>query len=47
MEKNTEALLVDSSEIGLEVNADKTKYMVITRVRMQNEVTIYRLIKLL
>jgi hypothetical protein len=47
MEKNTEALLVDSNEISLEVNADKTKYIVITRVRMQNEVTIYRLIKLL
>jgi hypothetical protein len=26
--KNTEALLVGSKEIGLEVNADKIKYMV-------------------
>ena len=26
--KNTEALVVASKEIGLEVNADKTKYMV-------------------
>ena len=26
--KNTEALLVTTKEIGLEVNADKTKYMV-------------------
>jgi hypothetical protein len=26
--KNTEALLIASKEIGLEVNAEKTKYMV-------------------
>jgi hypothetical protein len=29
--KDTEALVVASKEIGLEVNADKTKYMVMTR----------------
>jgi hypothetical protein len=29
--KNTEALLIASKEIGLEVNAEKTKYMVMTR----------------
>jgi len=31
IEKNTEALVVDSKGTGLEVNADKTKYMVIAR----------------
>jgi len=31
VKKNTEALLVGSKEISLEVNADKTQYMVMTR----------------
>jgi hypothetical protein len=31
MKKNTDTLLVGSKEIGLEVNADKPKYMVISR----------------
>jgi hypothetical protein len=31
IKKNTEALLVASKEIGLEVNAEKTKYMVMSR----------------
>jgi len=31
IKKNTEALLVGSKEIGLEVNADKTKYMIKSR----------------
>jgi hypothetical protein len=30
MKKNTETLVVASKENGLEVNADKTKYMVIS-----------------
>jgi hypothetical protein len=29
--KNTEALVVDCKKIGLEVNADNTKYMVMSR----------------
>ena len=33
MRKNTEALVVASKEIGPEVNADKTKYMVMSRDR--------------
>jgi len=31
VEENAEALIVASKEIGLEVNADKTKYMVTSR----------------
>jgi hypothetical protein len=32
IEKNTEASVVPSKETGLEVNADKTKYIVVSRV---------------
>ena len=31
IKKNAEALIVASKEIGLEVNADKTKYIIIAR----------------
>ena len=31
MRKNTDALLIASKEIGLEVNAEKTEYMVMSR----------------
>ena len=31
IKKSTEALVVANKEIGLEVNADKTKYIVMTR----------------
>ena len=29
--KNTEALVIASKEIGLEVNAEKTKYIIMSR----------------
>ena len=31
IKRNTEALVVGSNEIGLDVNADRTKYMVMSR----------------
>jgi hypothetical protein len=33
VKKSTDALVVAGKEIGLEVNAEKTKYMVMSRVR--------------
>jgi len=40
--KNTEDLVIASKEIGLEVNADKTKYCtwLCLEIRRQDEVTI-------
>jgi hypothetical protein len=37
IKKHAETLIVDSKETGLEVNADKSKYMVISEIRMQDE----------
>jgi len=34
------ALVVATKEIGLEVNTDKTKYMIMSEIRMQDEVTV-------
>ena len=31
IKRHTESLLIDSKEIGLEINADKTEYMVMSR----------------
>jgi predicted metal-dependent TIM-barrel fold hydrolase len=44
VKENAEALIVASKEIGLEVNADKSKYMVMSQIRLQDEVTVLRLI---
>jgi hypothetical protein len=33
MKKNTETLTDDSKEVGLEINIDKTKYMLLSRHR--------------
>jgi hypothetical protein len=40
IKQNAEALVVASKETGLEVNADKTKYMVMSRDREAGRVTI-------
>jgi hypothetical protein len=39
IKKHTKALVFASKE-GLEVNADKTKYMVVCEIRMQDGVTV-------
>ena len=39
IEKNTEALVFTSNEIGIEVNADKTKFIVMSEI-MQDDATI-------
>ena len=40
VEKNAEALVVASKEIGLEVNADNTTYRSCLEIRMQDKVTV-------
>jgi hypothetical protein len=40
IKKNTKALVVASKEIGLEVNADKTKYMVMVQYQTARPITI-------
>jgi hypothetical protein len=44
VKKNTEALVAATKEIGLEVNADKTKDMSCLEIRIQDEITVLRLI---
>jgi hypothetical protein len=39
IKKNAKALVVASKEIGLEVNAEKTKYMVMSRVQNEGKIT--------
>jgi len=41
--ENTAPLLEASREVGIEVNAVKTKYMLIARHRMENKIIIYPL----
>jgi hypothetical protein len=40
VKENTKALVVSSKEIGLEVYADKTKYMVVSRDQNVDEATV-------
>jgi hypothetical protein len=40
LKENAEALVAATREMGLEVNADKTKYMVMSREPMQDEFTV-------
>jgi hypothetical protein len=44
VKENTKALVVSSKEIGLEVNADTTEYMVMSRDQNADEVTVWRYI---
>ena len=41
IKENAEALVVASKEIGLEVNADKTKYMIMSRDHVLSIISIY------
>jgi hypothetical protein len=40
VKKSAEALVVATKETGLEVNADKTKYMIMSRDQNAGEVTV-------
>ena len=40
LRKNIASLLVGSKEVGLEVNGDKTKNMVMSEIRTQGEFTV-------
>jgi hypothetical protein len=40
VKENADALVVANKEIGLEVNADITKYMVMSRDQIQGDVTV-------
>jgi hypothetical protein len=40
LKENTEALLEASRDIGLEINAEKTKYMIMSRHRAQERTRI-------
>jgi len=42
IKKNAEAVVVASNETGIEVNADKTKYMVMSRDQDAGQFTVYR-----
>jgi hypothetical protein len=44
IKKNAEALLVVSKETGLEVNADRTKYMVVSRYQNAGRRRVIRLL---
>jgi len=39
LKENAEALVAATKGIGLEISADKTKYMVCLEIRMQDEIT--------
>jgi hypothetical protein len=40
VKENAEVLVVATKEIGLEVNAEKTKYWLCLEIGMQGEVTV-------
>jgi hypothetical protein len=38
IKKNTQTLLDASKEVGLEVNTEKTKYMLLSRTKIQDKI---------